>query len=181
MIGVSHTTVRWARIALQPPVCEEPIPCRACGTMTSPVRSQGRRGAYCSQACAAKARWIAAGYESPETVARRFWAKVDKDGPKPSHRPELGPCWIWTSTSIPGGYGQFWLNGKYERAAYVALLLTPGTDLSGGPFTCHHCDNPPCVNPGHLFSGTPLDNMRDMVAKGRDTGSKRRARLEQTA
>lgn len=135
--------------------------------MTSPVRSQGRTGLYCSQACAAKSRWLAADYDSPVTIARRFWSKVDKNGPD---QPEIGACWIWTSTLISQGYGQFWLEGGYRPAAQVALFLESGSWPGPGLFVLHRCDFPPCVRPSHLFVGTPLDNMRDMAAKGRHRG-----------
>jgi hypothetical protein len=87
----------------------------------------------------------------------RFWAKVNKtDG-----------CWIWTAAKTRGGYGNFGLGSKrYVRAHRLAWELTYGS-IPAGMFVCHRCDNPPCVNPSHLFLGTSSDNLRDCVAKGR--------------
>lgn len=97
----------------------------------------------------------------PPTVAR-FWLKVNKNGPVPPHRPELGPCWLWTGARDRGGYGQF--SGRAHRWSW---LIHHGYRPGHGLFVCHHCDNPPCVRPDHLFLGTASDNARDMVAKGR--------------
>jgi hypothetical protein len=95
----------------------------------------------------------------------RFWAKVNKDGPIPPHRPELGPCWVWTAGTVDAGYGGFWLCGKMRRAQRVAFLIKHGRWPE--PCACHRCDNPPCVREDHLFEGTHAANARDRDAKGR--------------
>jgi hypothetical protein len=97
-------------------------------------------------------------------VIDRFVAKVSLDGPVSAHRPDLGPCHIWTAHVVTG-YGQFWLDGRNEYAHRVAFLIADGRWPE--PHALHHCDNPPCVRRSHLFEGTSLDNNRDCIAKGR--------------
>lgn len=101
-----------------------------------------------------------------QRTADRFWAKVDQNGPIPEHAPKLGRCWLWTGALSTGGYGNFWAFGRYMRATHVVLLLK-GVVVPEGQHACHHCDNPACVKPRHLFVGTRNDNMRDCHAKGR--------------
>lgn len=85
-------------------------------------------------------------------LSERFWPKVEKtDG-----------CWLWTANTRPNGYGLFGSVGAH-RVAYE-LCVGP---IPSGMYVCHRCDNPACVRPDHLFVGTQLDNMRDMVTKGR--------------
>lgn len=81
-----------------------------------------------------------------------FWNQVDIRGDN--------DCWEWQGRRTPWGYGY---NGRYaHRRSY---LWTYGSiDL---PCICHSCDNPPCVNPAHLFEGTYSDNTQDSIAKGR--------------
>ena len=95
----------------------------------------------------------------------RFWSKVDKGGPVPAHRPELGPCWVWTASTRAHGYGQIYFRGNVELAHRVAWFL----ELGRWPEPCglHRCDNPSCVRFAHLFEGTQTTNLRDMTAKGR--------------
>ena len=86
----------------------------------------------------------------------RFWVKVDKNGPVPARRPELGPCWIWTAAKAQG-YGRFALDGKVwvaPRLAYELLVgpIPPELTLD------HLCRNPPCVNPSHLEPVTLWEN-----------------------
>ena len=75
-------------------------------------------------------------------------------------------CWLWRSTIVFKGYGQFYLNGKSRFAHRASWLLHKGA-IPGGLFVCHTCDVPRCVNPEHLFLGTNKDNMQDMARKGR--------------
>jgi hypothetical protein len=105
-------------------------------------------------------------YPRPPRLAR-FWAQVDKNGPVPPHRPELGPCWVWTgSISTATGYGSFHLSGRNHGAHRVAYLFTYG-DIPAGLWVLHACDKRPCVRPDHLWLGTNSDNMKDAVQKGR--------------
>lgn len=99
----------------------------------------------------------------PETVEQRFWRHVDKRG--------VGECWPWRGSVFRhGGYGRFWA-GKERGIWWLAHRFS--WELHNGPIldaaTCvlHRCDNPPCVNPGHLFLGTQLDNLVDMQRKNR--------------
>lgn len=92
-----------------------------------------------------------------ERFADRFWSKVDPSG----------DCWEWTAHRKPGGYGQFTVTkGQFHTAHAVSYALTHGP-IPPGMVICHRCDNPPCVNPDHLFMGTQVDNALDMFAKGR--------------
>lgn len=74
-------------------------------------------------------------------------------------------CWVWTGALSSRGYGVVYAHGRHIGAHRVALALA-GVE-PGGMFVMHKCDNPPCVNPDHLSLGTPADNIRDSVQKGR--------------
>lgn len=81
-------------------------------------------------------------------VLVRFWAKVDKNGPVPARKPELGPCWIWRNGTAKG-YGRFYVDGKKvlaHRFCYE-LLARP---IPSGLELDHLCSVRRCVNPAHL-------------------------------
>lgn len=87
-----------------------------------------------------------------------FWAYVDRGGPD--------VCWVWKGSKLPSGYGRVSWQGKTTYAHRVAHLLAHGA-IPAGMCVCHHCDNPPCCNPSHLWLGTQQDNMADRDRKGR--------------
>jgi hypothetical protein len=110
-----------------------------------------------------------------DTLIERFWPKVDKKGPIPKNRPDLGPCWIWTGSISNQNtknkrYGNIYAWGKGRRAHRVAYRLFI-EEFDENLKICHHCDNPTCVNPKHLFLGTQKDNVRDCLSKGRAEAS----------
>jgi hypothetical protein len=74
-------------------------------------------------------------------------------------------CWVWISTRNPQGYGLFQV-GKSARLAHRISWAYHNGD-PGDLCVLHRCDNPPCVNPEHLFLGTRTDNLKDMREKGR--------------
>ena len=78
----------------------------------------------------------------------------------------MSECVIFQGTKSDKGYGRVWHNGKMVRAHRLAYETHVGP-IPKGMFVCHRCDNPPCINPEHLFLGTTTDNIRDAVAKGR--------------
>jgi len=92
------------------------------------------------------------------SVTALFWAKVDTT--------DISGCWIWTAGKNSKGYGNFWANNKEIKAHRFSWELHYGK-IPKGQFVCHHCDNPSCIRPSHLFVGSNQDNMNDMIAKER--------------
>lgn len=86
-------------------------------------------------------------------VEDRFWSNVDR----------TGDCWIWIGSRLPSGYGRIGGRGYAHRVSW-ALANGP---IPAGMCILHRCDNPPCVNPSHLWIGTVADNMHDRDRKGR--------------
>ena len=80
----------------------------------------------------------------------------------------MDPCIPWWGGVDKGtGYGYVYQHGHKTTASRFVWEECFGV-IPDGLFVLHRCDNPPCVNPDHLFLGTPKDNTQDMVAKGRD-------------
>lgn len=97
----------------------------------------------------------------PEVAAlyvERFWGRVDKESGK--------PCWIWANYRDPHNYGKMGIGPRMFLAHRLSWAIENGP-LPPGVWVLHHCDNPPCVNPAHLYVGDMQDNMDDMIRRGR--------------
>lgn len=97
--------------------------------------------------------------------SERFWSKVDRNGPTPEHRPDLGPCWLWRGTVVAAGYGVLRVGSRQDgsrrnirahRVAYESLVSTIPTGL----VLDHLCRVRLCVNPGHLEAVTDAVNIK---------------------
>lgn len=79
---------------------------------------------------------------------------------------KVGDCWSWTGSTDDAGYGRLRIGTKLVGAHRLSWEIHNGP-ITGGLWVLHHCDNPPCTNPRHLYLGTRLDNVRDMHARNR--------------
>lgn len=109
------------------------------------------------------ATWSPIPRHLPARLVANFAARVDVSG---------GPdaCWEWTGARLAiGGYGVVPTGARANRARShrIALEIKLGRPIQPGMLACHHCDNPPCCNPAHLYEGTHKQNTADMIARGR--------------
>lgn len=129
------------------PICQKPF-------TTLPSRTRTNRGIFCSKGCSDRSQTV--------PLTERFWRFVNR----------TDSCWLWTGSH--GNYG--FISVNYRPGEPTQLLAHRVSweihfgEIPDGLFVLHDCpggDQPLCVNPAHLWLGTPGDNMRDMVAKGR--------------
>jgi len=138
--------------------------CEQCNEPFVHFQSLTRGQRFCAYHCAMVYR--VAHWTPKHTPEELFWRRVDKNGP--IIRPELGPCWVWTGATDAKGYGAFYDRRIKRRAtaSRIAYEFEHGA-VPEGKDICHHCDNPPCVRPVHLFPGTESDNQIDCRRKNR--------------
>lgn len=135
-----------------------------CGQKTSIARESNKKRGHVK---GEPVRYLTGHYakRSYEKMIAEFWANV-------AITADDNQCWLWTGYCMPNGYGSKSWGNKDEYAHRVSWIIANG-DIPRGMEICHTCDVRNCVNPKHLFLGTQQDNMRDMVAKGRQVISNR--------
>lgn len=122
------------------------VTCPRCG-IDFPAKPYSKTD-YCSRQC-----WI-----QSFNRAERLWDFVEKtDG-----------CWEWTGARNEDGYGRLYTAGENWFTHRYSWVLHNGP-IPDGLWVLHHCDNPPCIRPDHLFLGTAATNVADMVAKDRQS------------
>lgn len=138
------------------------ITCRQCGKVVECYQSQRRT--YCSFACrGASTRGKPTRNSGRHLNPDYFWSFVRKS--------EGDGCWEWNGHRNAKGYGHISVVGNLVLAHRHAWALTHGP-IPEGMFCLHHCDNPPCVRPDHLYIGTKKDNARDRSLRGRGCDSR---------
>lgn len=139
------------------------VPCEHCGTRFEVQRWKTTTGKrlYCSRTCMLAGRG-AIWREKRVPPVDRFWDST--------HVASDDDCWEWQGPKSRKGYGRLFLGeyGCYQAAHRFSWELANGP-IPDGLHVCHHCDNPSCVNPAHLFLGTNQDNHEDKMRKGRQS------------
>lgn len=92
-------------------------------------------------------------YQEIKKRENLFWKKVNK----------TESCWLWTASKDRDGYGHFARNKRAHRISYILIK----GKIPKGLWVLHKCDNPPCVNPDHLYLGTIKENTKDKNERGR--------------
>lgn len=133
------------------------IKCGGCGFVFRVEQHRANTAHYCSRKCYYSGRYA--------DVEARLMKRVLK---------APNGCWEWQGPRRGGKfpYGVIGGGNRSQNAHRVAFRLFKGA-IPDGMDVCHHCDNPPCVNPDHLFLGTRRENLEDMVRKGRSLKGKR--------
>ncbi len=98
-------------------------------------------------------------------LGQRFWLRVDQSAGSDA-------CWPWAGYCNTNGYGNVRILGRRASTHRLAYELSHGS-IPTGLFVLHTCDNPPCCNPTHLYTGTAADNSRDAMSRNRTAKGER--------
>ena len=129
--------------------CNQPFTERA-----SDSNAQWLSRNYCGYLCLNRAK-----DHTPPPLDVRFWQRVDRHG--------KDECWPWKGMVNQRGRARLLEHGKLVIASHVAWFLHHGRWPASQQVVRHSCDNPGCLNPGHLLLGTQADNVADMMNRGR--------------
>lgn len=144
--------------------------CKTCGKefRRKPSAIRNKERCYCSHACSAKAQ-----KEQRQDVMERFLSHVNKESGHIAPNMDT-QCWLWTGALQKNGYAAFVLESRGSNvraltapAHRASWILHNGNIEHRNIYVCHRCDVRHCVRPDHLFLGTPTDNVRDCITKGR--------------
>lgn len=113
--------------------------------------AQWKKRVFCSCSCANVLK-------KQRTLEEAFYESILPGKPN--------ECWEWLGTRDDRGYGKIIIKGVRHKGHRLSWVVHNGS-IPDGLNVLHKCDNPPCVNPHHLFLGTQRDNIMDMVSKGR--------------
>lgn len=127
--------------------------CAQCGSVIVGRRDRTAIHVFCSRDC----HQALAKQRAVEGRESRFWSKVDKNGPVPAIRPDLGSCWVWTK-ALNKGYGAFGDGHKKVRGSHIVAYELLIGQVPDGLELDHLCRNHACVNPSHLEPVTHREN-----------------------
>lgn len=125
--------------------------CEQCGgafaVPASYLKKSPRYGRFCGHTC--RGLWWKGKNLGGRTTLERVWDRIDKNGPVPSERPDLGPCWLWTGSTNDKGYGHTSDAGRQVYVHRVTYEAEHGT-IPTGKVLDHLCRVHHCARPSHL-------------------------------
>jgi hypothetical protein len=139
------------------PFTQVELTCEQCGRRFLCSKKAARKGARARRFCTPACGYAWRTRRSEETALARLWAKVDKDGPAPGDRPDLGACWIGASRR-PDGYVTVYVAGRTVLGHRLAYESASGP-IPDGLELDHLCRRPGCVRPSHLEAVTHRENI----------------------